>query len=90
MRLNFRHGIGFFFLLLLVTILATETTWRICEVCSVQEHEKTLFGKKIEFISLREYDEFGTYAKWQEENGNKPHEHHIWVEIKEFPKDLLE
>lgn len=88
MRLNYRHYIILFFVLLTAIMLATNTIWRVCTVCGVQEYERQFFGNTIEFLSQREYDEFGTHEKWIEVHG-EPHKPHQWKEVKEPSIDLL-
>ena len=69
-------------------MLSTKTIWRVCTVCGVQEYERQFFGTPIEFLSQREYDEFGTHKKWIEKHG-EPHIPHQWKEVKEPSIDLL-
>ncbi|MET2985559.1 hypothetical protein [Aureibaculum conchae] len=69
MKIKSIYIIMLVFALLLVLILSSETTWRLCSVCGVQDFERSLFGKKVELISTHEVDEYGTYAKWKKEHG---------------------
>ena len=48
--------------------------WRRCEICGMQEYERSFCGIVIECLCERNYDEFGTAAKWQQEHG-KPCRH---------------
>ncbi|WP_117885062.1 hypothetical protein [Aureibaculum luteum] len=70
------------FALLLVLILSSKTTWKTCSVCGVQDFERSLFGNKVELISTREVDEYGTYAKWKEDHGTTCN--HQWVIVDEY------
>ena len=88
MKLNYRHYIILFFILITIAILATETIWRVCTVCGVQEFDRQFLGNTIEFISQREYDEFGTHKEWIERHG-QPHSPHQWKVVKEPAIDLL-
>jgi len=54
----------------LLVIFGFRTEWRRCETCGIQEYERLFCGVVIEGLSEREYDEFGTAAKWQREHGN--------------------
>lgn len=87
MKFNFRHIIFLFFTFLLILILLTKTTWRVCTVCGVQDFERSLFGKRIELLSNHEVDEYGTYKKWREQHLGKICDHQ-WVEIDEFEINL--
>lgn len=69
-------------------MLATNTIWRVCTVCGIQEYERQMFGTTIEFLSQREYDEFGTHQEYIEEYG-QPHKPHEWKEVEEPSIDLL-
>ncbi|NNC69426.1 MAG: hypothetical protein HKN90_01230 [Flavobacteriaceae bacterium] len=88
MRWNYRHYIIVFFILLTISILATETIWRVCTVCGVQDYDRQFMGVTIELLSQREYDEFGTHKEWIEQHG-EPHSPHQWKVIKEPTIDLL-
>ena len=88
MRLNFKYFILIFFVILLLSLLLPKTTINICEVCGVQEYERSIFGKTIELISEREVDEFKTHAKWIDVHG-QPHSPHIWKEVNKSTKELL-
>lgn len=82
MKLNYKQVIVLFFLILLIFMLSVKTTYRICNICGMQDYERSLFGITLEFISEREVDEFRTYEKWQNLHGTT-HEHQ-WVEVDEF------
>ena len=86
MKTNIKYTIILFFALLLVLILSSKTIWRVCSVCGVQDFERSLFGKNIELISTREVDEYGTYAKWKEDNGKICS--HQWVIVDEFSNQV--
>ena len=58
----------------------------MCSVCGVQDFERSLFGKNIELISTREVDEYGTYAKWKEDNDKTCN--HQWKVIDEFSNEV--
>ena len=88
MKINFKHIIAVIFVLLLLLILSSKTVWRICTVCGVQDFERSLFGKKADWISRHEVDDYGTYAKWQDEHGTTCD--HKWKVIKESYNDLLQ
>ncbi len=81
MKIKSNYIIFSIFALLLVLLLANKTTWSICSVCGVQDFERSLFGKKIELISTREVDEYGTYAKWKEKYSETCN--HQWVLVDE-------
>jgi len=86
MKLNYKQAIVLFFLLLLIFMLSVKTTFSICNICGVQDFERSLFGITLEFISEREVDELGTYEKWQNLHGTT-HEHQ-WVEVDELGERL--
>ena len=86
MKLNYKQVIVLFFLILLIFMLSVKTTYRICNICGVQDFERSLFGITLEFISEREVDELGTYKEWQKLYGTT-HEHQ-WVDVDEFGKRL--
>ena len=88
--MNIKHKsiIAFFLVLLFILIIASKIESRICQVCGVQDYNVSVSGKTIEFLSQREYDEFGTYKKWQEKFGKK-HEPHQWFLIEEKTKDII-
>ena len=88
MKLNYRHYTFFLFVMLTIVILATETIWSVCSVCGMQQYERQFFGKTIEFLSQREFDEFGTHKMWVEKHG-KPHQPHTWKVVIEPTVDLL-
>jgi len=88
MKLNHRHYIILFFLILTLVILATETIWSVCQVCGMQQYERQFLGKTIEFLSQREFDEFGTHKQWMEQHG-RPHQPHEWKVVIEPTIDLL-
>ncbi len=88
MKLNYRHSIFLFFVILTIAILATETIWSVCTVCGMQQYERQFFGKTIEFLSQREFDEFGTHKKWMEQHG-EAHRPHNWKVVIEPTIDLL-
>lgn len=89
MRLTYKHYIIVFFAVLTTVILATETIWRVCTVCGMQQYERQFFGKTIEFLSQKEFDEFGTHKKWMEKHG-KAHQPHEWQIVVEPTIDLLD
>ena len=60
--------------LLLITFAGFKTEWKQCKICGMQEYERSFFGIIIESHSERNYDEFGTARKWEEEHG-KPCTH---------------
>ena len=87
MKFNYKHLVLLFFGLLLVLILSSKTVWRVCTICGVQDFERSLFGKKAEWISNHEVDDYGHYAKWQ-----KDHDTiciHEWQVVDEYSEDLL-
>ena len=53
----------------------------------MQDFERSLYGKTLELISKREYDEFGTHAQWALKNG-KDHQPHTYKVIIEKTTDL--
>jgi len=77
-----------FFLLLFILIAVAKIETRVCKVCGVQDYNVSIMGTTIEFLSQREYDEFGTYKKWQEKFGKK-HEPHDWILLEEKTKDII-
>ena len=87
MKFNYKHFVLLFFGLLLVLILSSKTVWRVCTVCGVQDFERSLFGIQAEWISNHEVDDYGTYAKWQEENDTICI--HEWQVVDEYSEDLL-
>lgn len=87
MKIKSIYKVTLIFALLLVFILSSQTVWSICSICGVQDFERSLFGKKIELISTREVDEFGTYAKWKEKHGTTCN--HQWVLVDEFSDQVL-
>ena len=80
------HKVILIFALLLLLILSSKTIWKVCSVCGVQDFERSLFGNKMELISTREVDEYGTYAKWKEKNGTTCN--HQWVLVEEFSDEV--
>lgn len=88
MKFNYKHIVIIIFGLLLILILSSKTIWRVCTVCGVQDFERSLFGKKAEWISSHEVDEFGTYKKWKAENGTLCD--HQWKLVEESTTNLLE
>ncbi len=82
MKINTKRLIILFFGLLLVLILSSK-----CTICGVQDFERSLFGKKAEWISSHEVDDYGTYAKWQEEHDTVCV--HKWKVLNEFSEELL-
>lgn len=88
MKLNYKHYSFLFFAILTLSILATNTIWSVCTVCGMQQYERQLFGRTIEVLSQREYDEFGTHEKWMEQHG-KAHTPHNWKIVIEPNTDLL-
>jgi len=76
------------FILLFILIASSKIDTRVCTVCGVQDYNVSIAGKTIEFLSQREYDEFGTYKKWQEKFGKK-HEPHQWLLLEEKTKDII-
>ena len=79
---------AFLLILLFILIATSEIESRICTVCGVQDYNVSIGGKTIEFLSQREYDEFGTYKKWQEKFG-KIHTPHQWLLLEEKTKDII-
>ena len=77
-----------FLSLLFILIAATKIETRVCQVCGVQDYNVSISGTTIEFLSQREYDEFGTYKKWQEKF-EKTHEPHQWILLEEKTKDII-
>ena len=77
-----------FFFLLFVLIALSKIETRVCTACGVQDYNVSIAGKTIEFLSQREYDEFGTYKKWQEKFGKK-HTPHQWLLLEEKNKDII-
>ncbi len=77
-----------FFLLLFILIASSKIDTRVCTVCGVQDYNVSIADETIEFLSQREYDEFGTYKKWQEKFG-KQHEPHQWLLLEEKTKDII-
>ncbi len=77
-----------FLALLFILIASSKTEWRVCSACGVQDYNTTIAGTTIEFLSQREYDEFGTHKKWQEKFGAK-HEPHEWILLEEKTKDII-
>ncbi len=88
MRFSIKYIIVIAIIILAILLLTAKTEIKVCEVCGVQDYERSLFGKTIEFISEREIDELGTYAKWRQEN-DTIHTPHIWKEIDPKTRDLL-
>lgn len=74
------------FAILLLLILSSNTIWRMCSVCGVQDFERSLFGKQIELISTREVDEYGTYVQWKKENDTVCD--HQWIIIDESSEQV--
>lgn len=87
MKINSKRLIILFFGLLLVLILSSKTVHKVCTVCGVQDFERSLFGKKAEWISNREVDDYGTYAIWKEEHDMVCV--HKWKVLTEFSEELL-
>ena len=87
MKINSKRLIILFFGLLLVLILSSKTVHKVCTVCGVQDFERSLFGKKAEWISNREVDDYGTYAIWKEEHDMVCV--HKWKLLTEFSEELL-
>ena len=77
-----------FFILLFILIAMSKIETRICTTCGVQDYNVSIGGKTIEFLSQREYDEFGTYKKWQKKF-NKKHKPHTWMLVDETTKDII-
>jgi len=73
---------------LFILILVSKIETRICTVCGVQDYNVSIGGKTIELLSQREYDEFGTYKKWQEKF-NRKHDPHKWMLIEEKTRDII-
>ncbi|RPD99945.1 hypothetical protein EGM88_01375 [Aureibaculum marinum] len=88
MNTKLKYIVILFFFLLLSLIITTETIWRVCSVCGVQDFERYLFGKKVEWLSTREVDEFGSYAQWKEKH--KTICTHQWILIDEFSSEVQE
>ena len=87
MKINSKRLIFLFFGLLLVLILSSKTVYRVCNVCGVQDFERSLFGQKTEWISNHEVDDYGTYAKWKEDHDTICV--HQWKVLDEFSEELL-
>ena len=88
MNRKYKSITAFFLILLFVLIIASKVESRLCTVCGVQDYNVSISGKTIELLSQREYDEFGTYKKWQEKFG-KTHQPHQWLLIEEKTKDII-
>ncbi len=86
-RTQKRNVILFFFLLFLL-IVSTKIETRVCQACGVQDYNVSIGGTTIEFLSQREYDEFGTYKKWKKKFG-KEHQPHDWILLEEKTKDII-
>ena len=78
----------FFFILLFILIVSSNIELRVCSTCGVQDHNVSVGGKTIEFLSSREYDEFNTHKKWKEVYG-KPHKPHTWKLLEEKNRDII-
>ena len=76
------------FILLFILIVISNIETRICTVCGVQDYNVSIGGKTIEFLSQREYDEFGTYKKWQE-TYNRKHQPHTWILVEDKTTDII-
>jgi len=87
LKINTKRLIILFFGLLLVLILSSKTVHKVCTICGVQDFERSLFGKTVEWISNHEVDDYGTYAKWQEEHDTVCV--HKWKVLNEFSEELL-
>jgi len=87
LKINSKRLIILFFGLLLVLILSSKTVHKVCTVCGVQDFERSLFGKKAEWISNHEVDDYRTYAKWQEDHDTICV--HKWKVLDEFSEELL-
>ena len=79
----------FFFILLFTLIVFSKIETRICSVCGIQDYNVSIGGKTIEFLSQREYDEFGTHKKYKETFGAK-HQPHQWILIEEKTQDVIQ
>ncbi|MDY7395383.1 hypothetical protein UMM65_09035 [Aureibaculum sp. 2210JD6-5] len=86
MKIKSIYVVMLIFALLLALILSSTTIWRMCSICGVQDFERSLFGKKVELISTREVDEYGTYAQWKKEHNTTCN--HQWIIIDESSKQV--
>lgn len=78
----------FFFVLLFILIVSSKIETRICTVCGVQDYNVSIAGNTIEFLSQREYDEYGTHKKFKEKYGEN-HQPHQWILIEEKTQDII-
>ncbi len=73
---------------LFILIAASKIEWRVCTTCGIQDYNVSIGGNTIEFLSQREYDEFGSHKKWKEIYG-RPHKPHTWKLIEEKNRDII-
>jgi len=88
MKRSHKRILILFFFLLFILIISSEIKSSICSVCGVQDYNVSIAGKTIEFLSQREYDEFGTHKKYKEKFG-KNHQPHQWILIEEKTQDII-
>jgi len=83
-----KYRVIFFLSLLFILIVISKIELRVCSACGVQDSNVSIGGKTIEFLSHREYDEFGTHKKWKKIHG-KPHNPHSWQLLEEKNRDII-
>ena len=88
MKRSYKRIVILFFVLLFILIVSSKIETRICTVCGVQDYNVSIVGKTIEFLSQREYDEFGIHKKYKEKFG-KNHQPHQWILIEEKNQDII-
>ena len=88
MKKTYKIILFMLFLFLFILLTSSKTKWRVCQVCGVQEYETSILGKTYEFLSQREFDEFGTYKKWREKYGRE-HKPHNWKLIEQKNRDII-
>ena len=88
MKRSHKRLVILFFALLFILIVSSKIETSICSVCGVQDYNVSIAGKTIEFLSQREYDEFGTHKKYIAKFG-KNHYPHEWILIEEKNQDII-
>ena len=88
MKRSHKRIVILFFVLLFTLLVSSKIESSICSVCGVQDYNVSIAGKTIEFLSQREYDEFGTHKKYIAKFGKNHHPHH-WILIEEKTQDII-